>query len=204
MCIRDSLTLPLSAGRMWSMAHGGKNLPDVYSCIAGGIMASTGFIDALLYTLTRKQLLKGSKPNGSRSSKSSDAARGGYQTWPKRGASVFSTQDSTARALRSHASSIQQEGGITQTKTVTITGQRVYPPTPTDSSIELTGPARSLPRDPSTQSSIDPSRSSSIAYTFEPIICGGPQPSELSYSQGQLQPLDGLSLIHISEPTRPY
>ena len=54
------LTLPLSAGRMWSMANHGRNLPEAYQCVAGALIASSGFVDALLYTLTRKQLLKSS------------------------------------------------------------------------------------------------------------------------------------------------
>ncbi|KAK2746845.1 hypothetical protein FQN57_002887 [Myotisia sp. PD_48] len=50
------LSLPLAAGRM-TMARG-KQVPSVtYFCAAGAIIASSGFVDVILYTLTRKALL---------------------------------------------------------------------------------------------------------------------------------------------------
>lgn len=55
------LTLPLSAGRMWSMAHNGKSLPHIYACVAGALMASTGLVDTLLYSWTRRALLSSSE-----------------------------------------------------------------------------------------------------------------------------------------------
>ncbi|KAF2225287.1 G protein-coupled glucose receptor regulating Gpa2-domain-containing protein [Elsinoe ampelina] len=51
------LTLPLSAGRMWSLAHNGAFLPNWYLLIAGTLMASSGFVDAILYALTRRNLM---------------------------------------------------------------------------------------------------------------------------------------------------
>ncbi|KAF2838988.1 hypothetical protein M501DRAFT_905244, partial [Patellaria atrata CBS 101060] len=51
------LTLPLAAGRMASMS--GKNLPDVYFVVAGCMITSCGWLDTLLYTLTRRVLLSG-------------------------------------------------------------------------------------------------------------------------------------------------
>ncbi|KAL1305384.1 hypothetical protein AAFC00_002277 [Neodothiora populina] len=96
------LTLPLSAGRMWSMAHKGTELPNTYQCVAGALLSSSGFVDAALYTLTRKTLLAGglSKPihshrhhiNGKESSKSGEVSLSDLP------------------------------GGITQTRTVTVTG----------------------------------------------------------------------------------
>lgn len=56
------LTLPLSAGRMWSMAHGGQSISNAYACAAGAMMTSSGWVDSLLYTLTRKKLLQDSMP----------------------------------------------------------------------------------------------------------------------------------------------
>ncbi|WPH01708.1 Hypothetical protein R9X50_00456000 [Acrodontium crateriforme] len=63
------LTLPLSAGRMWSMSHGGASTSPTFSCIAGAMMTSCGWIDSLLYTLTRRRLLRDTMPktNSSRS-----------------------------------------------------------------------------------------------------------------------------------------
>ncbi|KXT13593.1 hypothetical protein AC579_8500 [Pseudocercospora musae] len=60
------LTLPLSAGRMWSMSHGSEPTSDLFSCIAGALLTSCGWVDSLLYTLTRKRLLKDSMPGSSR------------------------------------------------------------------------------------------------------------------------------------------
>ncbi|KAG8628917.1 hypothetical protein KVT40_002782 [Elsinoe batatas] len=51
------LTLPLSAGRMWSLAHHGAFLPNWYLLVAGTLMASSGFVDAILYALTRRNLM---------------------------------------------------------------------------------------------------------------------------------------------------
>lgn len=94
------LTLPLSAGRMWSMAHHGQELPNVYQCVAGTLLASSGLVDALLYTLTRKTLLAGD-PNGSR--------RGGAGKGSDKSGNVLSLSDIGP-------------AGITQTRTVTVTG----------------------------------------------------------------------------------
>ncbi|PNS16006.1 hypothetical protein CAC42_4407 [Sphaceloma murrayae] len=52
------LTLPLSAGRMWSLAHHGAFLPNSYLLVAGTLMSSSGFVDACLYALTRRQLMQ--------------------------------------------------------------------------------------------------------------------------------------------------
>lgn len=97
------LTLPLSAGRMWSMAHHGASLPNAYQCIAGALLSSSGWVDAALYTLTRKTLLAGgsSRPlasNGRNDGKGSD----------KSGNMEVTLSD--------------LPGGITQTRTVTVTG----------------------------------------------------------------------------------
>ncbi|GAM90324.1 hypothetical protein ANO11243_083670 [Dothideomycetidae sp. 11243] len=52
------LTLPLSSGRMWSLAHAGAFLPDSYILTAGTMIASSGFIDACLYAVTRASLMQ--------------------------------------------------------------------------------------------------------------------------------------------------
>jgi hypothetical protein len=51
------LTLPLSAARMWSMARGGASPGNVTNCVTGALLASCGWVDCLLYTLTRERLL---------------------------------------------------------------------------------------------------------------------------------------------------
>lgn len=58
------LTLPLAAGRMAAMT--GVTLPDTYYCVAGSLITSCGWLDALLYTLTRRVLISTelmNKPN---------------------------------------------------------------------------------------------------------------------------------------------
>ncbi len=68
-CVYVLLTLPLSAGRMWSYAHGGKPYSDAYACVAGSLITSCGWVDSLLYTLTRRRLLQDTMPgNGGRRS----------------------------------------------------------------------------------------------------------------------------------------
>lgn len=64
-CVYVLLTLPLSAGRMWSMSHGSRPTSDVFSIIAGSLLTSCGWVDSLLYTLTRKRLLRDTMPNSS-------------------------------------------------------------------------------------------------------------------------------------------
>ena len=64
-CVYVVLTLPLSAGRMWSMAHDGQSYSNTYALIAGSLITSCGWVDSLLYTLTRRRLLKDTMPHGS-------------------------------------------------------------------------------------------------------------------------------------------
>ena len=68
-CVYVVLTLPLSAGRMWSMAHHGENVSDAFACTAGALITSCGWVDSLLYTLTRKRLLQDTMPGHSSSSR---------------------------------------------------------------------------------------------------------------------------------------
>lgn len=44
--------MPIAIGRMLSMA--GVQLPDAFFCVAGAFLTSCGWVDALLYTLTRR------------------------------------------------------------------------------------------------------------------------------------------------------
>lgn len=64
------ITLPLSIGRMWIIAHNGDPLPDSYACVAGSLLASCGFIDSLLYTWTRRTLLSSDGTLGSQNGSS--------------------------------------------------------------------------------------------------------------------------------------
>lgn len=59
------LSLPLAAGRMATAQ--GKTPSLVYFCIAGALITSSGFVDVLLYTLTRRNLILESEPSDDRS-----------------------------------------------------------------------------------------------------------------------------------------
>jgi hypothetical protein len=54
------LTLPLAAGRMAAMS--GKTPPIWYYCMAGSFLTSCGWLDTLLYTLTRRVFVKPERP----------------------------------------------------------------------------------------------------------------------------------------------
>ncbi len=51
------LTLPIAVGRMIAMT--GTNLPDIFLCIAGSFLTSCGWLDAIMYTLTRRVFTDG-------------------------------------------------------------------------------------------------------------------------------------------------
>lgn len=65
-CVYVLLTLPLSAGRMWSMANDSPYSYE-YACVAGALITSCGWVDSLLYTLTRKRLLQDTMPGATSS-----------------------------------------------------------------------------------------------------------------------------------------
>ncbi|KAI4723874.1 hypothetical protein E4T49_08407 [Aureobasidium sp. EXF-10728] len=90
------LTLPLSAGRMWSMAHHQYTVHEGYQLASGALIACSGMVDCLLYTLTRRSLVQSA--NGSEN-KSATSGLDSYD--------------------------LSRLNGITQTRTVTVTGDRV-------------------------------------------------------------------------------
>lgn len=89
-CCYILLTLPLSVGRMWSMAHG-RTTSIVFSCIAGSLMTSCGWVDCLLYTLTRRRLLQDTMPYGSGQGSTE------YQSPSRRSGSVMVTRTTELR-----------------------------------------------------------------------------------------------------------
>lgn len=56
------LTLPIAVGRMVAMT--GTRMPDVFFVIAGSLLTSCGWIDALLYALTRRILVSNDNSTG--------------------------------------------------------------------------------------------------------------------------------------------
>ncbi|KAL1998918.1 hypothetical protein VTN02DRAFT_5341 [Thermoascus thermophilus] len=59
------LSLPLAAGRMATAR--GNNPSMAYFCVSGAMMTCSGFVDVVMYTLTRKNLLLDSEPSSDRS-----------------------------------------------------------------------------------------------------------------------------------------
>ncbi|KAK5111892.1 hypothetical protein LTR62_004624 [Meristemomyces frigidus] len=97
-CVYVMLTLPLSAGRMWSMAHGGQGYSTVFACLAGSMITSCGWVDSLLYTLTRKRLLQDTMP--------------GHASSGRRTGELSDNWEATELG----------DKGITHTRTVTVEG----------------------------------------------------------------------------------
>lgn len=58
------LTLPIAVGRMVAMA--GESLPDAFFVVAGTLLTSCGWLDALLYTLTRRVIISNELSTGGR------------------------------------------------------------------------------------------------------------------------------------------
>jgi hypothetical protein len=77
------LTLPLAAGRMAAMS--GTDLPEIYYCIAGSLMTSCGWLDSLLYTLTRRVFIKPETRDDPRSSTRPSTAFATQSKMSKRG-----------------------------------------------------------------------------------------------------------------------
>lgn len=50
---------------MWTMSHNARATSNLYTSIAGGLLTSCGWVDTILYTLTRRRLLKDTMPESS-------------------------------------------------------------------------------------------------------------------------------------------
>lgn len=88
------LTLPLSSVRMWSMARGGKNSNDVTSCVVGALLASCGWVDCLLYTLTRQRLLTDTMKTATGPGQSQSRSQSDHNS---KGGSILQTTTYTVR-----------------------------------------------------------------------------------------------------------
>lgn len=99
------LTLPIAVGRMVSMT--GTSLPDTFFCVAGALLTSCGWIDALLYTLTRRVLV------------TNDLSTGGHQY----SQNVTAVHTNAARPGDEHNYGLQSmDKEVGQARTVTIVG----------------------------------------------------------------------------------
>ncbi|OJJ59782.1 hypothetical protein ASPSYDRAFT_149176 [Aspergillus sydowii CBS 593.65] len=94
------LSLPLAAGRM-STARG-ETPSIVYFCVSGALITSSGLVDVLLYTLTRKNLIIESEPSADRSYNKFPSSKG-------RGQHLNSTTD--PKFMRTDISAIRTYNG---------------------------------------------------------------------------------------------
>jgi hypothetical protein len=99
------LTLPLAVGRMATLT--GVALPDTFFCIAGTLLTSCGWIDALLYTLTRRILV------------SNDLSTGGH-TYSQNVTAVHTNAARPGDEQNYSLQSMNKE--VSQARTVTIAG----------------------------------------------------------------------------------
>ncbi|KAL2786416.1 G protein-coupled glucose receptor regulating Gpa2-domain-containing protein [Aspergillus keveii] len=138
------LSLPLAAGRM-ATARG--DTPGVvYFCVSGALITSSGLVDVLLYTLTRKNLILESEPSADRSYNKfpSGKNRGGdypLTTDPKNMRTDISalrtlkggdedglTRDgSTDDIMQTAAVEMAPMGKVYQHTTIQITSEPAYP-----------------------------------------------------------------------------
>ncbi|KAJ5999936.1 hypothetical protein N7481_000345 [Penicillium waksmanii] len=108
------LSLPLAAGRMANMS--GKMPSVAFFCSAGAIITSSGLVDVILYTLTRRNLIIDSEPSQDRS----------YSKFP----------GSRGRDVKTHLTTITAEpksrkqapiGKVHQETTIEVTTEPAYP-----------------------------------------------------------------------------
>ena len=98
------LTLPIAVGRMVAMT--GTEPPDLFFVVAGCLLTSCGWIDALLYTLTRRVLVSG------------DLSTGHYNR------TATATNPNAARQVDYDLHSMNAKEPTSTSRTITITGGR--------------------------------------------------------------------------------
>jgi hypothetical protein len=145
------LTLPLSAARMWSMARGGQSPSNVTNCVTGALLASCGWVDCLLYTLTRERLLantmhKGSKQGGT------GTGTGSYSDHQSKNGTILQTTTWTVQNESFDLEREREEGNIAQVEASYNDGVRDLSPGRSKSDSE--GNVRD--RSPSPTGSVDP------------------------------------------------
>ncbi|KAL4868633.1 hypothetical protein BDV12DRAFT_185835 [Aspergillus spectabilis] len=144
------LSLPLAAGRM-ATARG--NTPGiVYFCVSGALITSSGLVDVLLYTLTRKNLILESEPSADRSyNKFSSGKNRGHQldtmtdpklmrtdisalrTFKGRDVEEQSRHGSTDDIVKNNDVELAPMGKVYQHTTIEITSEPAYPSSANDS-----------------------------------------------------------------------
>ncbi|KAJ5491241.1 hypothetical protein N7539_002808 [Penicillium diatomitis] len=132
------LSLPLAAGRM-STANG--YAPSItFFCCAGAIITSSGLVDVILYTLTRRNLIIDSEPSQDRSYNKFASSRGRYgenhlttitAADPKTRTVVGGTnhdRDGSTDNIVQPGIEMDNIGKVYQETTIEITTEPAYPP----------------------------------------------------------------------------
>lgn len=145
-------TLPLAAGRMAAMT--GRDIPDAYYCLAGALITSCGWLDVLLYTLTRRVLIFSNTPPAiddfgmetfCKTWGTSTRIEGGIHNNKNNndGGRDSQSRDGIGRQISSRAGSTEDffgepaPGGRVATKTtVEVRSQRIFPASDEDISMQ--------------------------------------------------------------------
>ena len=134
-------TLPLAVGRMCSAAS--TSLPNQYFIGAGALLASCGWLDAVLYTVTRRVLLKNGQGGSSGSSYPYvTSGLGQRTTWISSGTAP-DRYSSTPGAFGHHGAGMSNMTLETEGKSATV------PTIREEDELELLDRPRSLARSPS-------------------------------------------------------
>ncbi|KAJ5624336.1 hypothetical protein N7510_000645 [Penicillium lagena] len=133
------LSLPLAAGRM---ANANGNIPSItFFCCAGAIITSSGLIDVILYTLTRRNLIIDSEPSHGRSYDRFASDRGHYGEThlttitadPKsrklgaKDSSMVDEHDGSTDNIVQSGVEIAPIGKVYQETTIEVTSEPAYP-----------------------------------------------------------------------------
>jgi hypothetical protein len=145
------LTLPLSAARMWSMARGGQSPSNVTNCVTGALLASCGWVDCLLYTLTRERLLANTMHKGSKQGGTGTGTQS-YSDHQSKNGTILQTTTWTVQNESFDLEREREEGNIAQVEASYNDGVRDL--SPGRSKSDSTGNVRD--RSPSPTGSVDP------------------------------------------------
>jgi hypothetical protein len=143
------LTLPLSAARMWSMARGGQSPSNVTNCVTGALLASCGWVDCLLYTLTRERLLANTMQKDSKKSGTGTGTGQSYSDQQSKNGTILQT---TTWTVQNESFDLGREEGSTAQVEAYNDGVRDLSPGRSKSDSE--GNVRD--RSPSPTGSVDP------------------------------------------------
>lgn len=102
------LTLPLSAARMWSMARHGESPSNVTDCVTGALLASCGWVDCLLYTLTREKLLQQTMGTGKHSTGAGTGQSQSHSDGQSKGGTILQT---TTWTVQNESFDLEREEG---------------------------------------------------------------------------------------------